>query len=101
MWVVRIGSKSAFAVFFVILIVPGEPNDLTIAFERKNMCTYAIQKPAIMRDDYSGSRELQECLFQRSQRFDIEVVSRFVEQQQVATGAQHLGQVYAVTFTAR
>ena len=54
-----------------------------------------------MRDDHRAAREGQQAFFQRAQRFHVEVVGGFVEQQHVAARLQHLRQVNAVAFTAR
>ena len=54
-----------------------------------------------MADHHRATGEVFDRLFERAQRFDVEVVGRFVEQQDVAAGLQHLGHVDAVAFTAR
>jgi len=53
-----------------------------------------------VRDDDRAARERQQRLFERTQRLDVEVVGRFVEQQHVAAGLQHLRQVNAVALAA-
>ncbi len=40
------------------------------------------------------------AILKRCQRFGVEVVGRFVEQEDVAAGLQHLGEVHAVALTA-
>jgi hypothetical protein len=50
-------------------------------------------------DDHGAAGEIFERGFERLQRFDVEVVGRFVEQQDVAA-LQQLGEVDAVAFTA-
>jgi hypothetical protein len=54
-----------------------------------------------VRDDHGAAGEGQQALFERAQRFDVEVVGRFVEQQHVAALLQQLGQVHAVALAAR
>ena len=54
-----------------------------------------------MGDDHRAAGEVEQRLFERAQRVDVEVVGRLVEQQQVAAGAQQLGQVHAVALAAR
>ena len=39
-------------------------------------------------------------VFERGQRLGVEIVGRFVEQQHVAAGLQHLGQMHAVALAA-
>ena len=53
-----------------------------------------------MRNHQHAAGEFEQRIFQRAQRFDVEVVGRFVEQQHVATLQQGLGQVQAAAFTA-
>jgi hypothetical protein len=51
-------------------------------------------------DDDGAAGEVLQRVFQRGQRFGVEVVGRFVEQQHVAAGLQHLGEVHAVALAA-
>ena len=53
-----------------------------------------------MADDHGAAGELFQSLFEVLQGFDIQVVGRFVEQDQVAAGGQCLGKVDAVALTA-
>jgi hypothetical protein len=57
------------------------------------------QRSWLMIDGAAG--EVFQRLFQRAQGVDVEVVGRFVEQQQVGAGLQHLGQMHAVALAAR
>ena len=52
-------------------------------------------------DDHGAAGEVLDRVFQRAQRFDVEVVGRLVQQQHVAALLQHLGHVHAVALTAR
>ena len=54
-----------------------------------------------MRDDHGAAGEAFERFLQRAQRFDVEIVGRFVEQQHVAALFQHLGHMHAVALAAR
>ena len=54
-----------------------------------------------MGDNHGATCELEDSLFQSLQRFDVEVVGRFVEEQEVARLLQVLGHEHAVAFTAR
>ena len=38
----------------------------------------------VVRDHHSAAREAKQCVFKRFKSFDIKIVGRFVEQQQVA-----------------
>ncbi len=54
-----------------------------------------------MADHHGAAGEALQRLFERAQRLDVEVVGRFVEQRDVAALLQHLGEMDAVTLTAR
>ncbi len=53
-----------------------------------------------MADHHHAAREFEQRVFQRAQRFDVEVVGRFVQQQHVAAGDQRLGQVQPAALAA-
>jgi hypothetical protein len=53
------------------------------------------------RDDDGAAGIGFQRVFQRAERFGVEVVGRFVEQQHVAAVLQHLGEVHAVALAAR
>ena len=81
--------------------MPFEPDDLAVALEGEHVRGDAVEEPAVVADDHDAAGEVQQRFFERPQRVDVEVVGRFVEQQQVAALAQQLGQVDAVAFAAR
>ena len=95
------GAEAALAVGLVVLIVPLEPHHLAVAFEREHVRRDAIEEPAIVADDDGAAGEVQQRLFERAQRVDVEIVGRLVEQQQVAALLQQLRQVDAVALAAR
>ena len=78
-----------------------EPAHLRVALEREHVRGDAVQKPPVVRHHDGTARKREQRLLQRPQRVDVEVVGRLVEQQQVASGPQQLGQVQAVSFAAR
>src|ERR1700722_3514201 len=70
----------------VFLIVAFEPEDLRVALEGQDVRCDAVQEPATVWDDDRATRERHERILERAQRFDIEVIGRFVEQEDVAPG---------------
>ena len=52
-----------------------------------------------MADDHGAARELEQGILQRSECFDVEVVGRLVEQDQVAALFQRQCQVQPVALT--
>ena len=93
-------TQAAFAVGVVVVVIAFEPLHMTIALERHDVGGDTVEEPAVMADDHGAARELQQRVFQRPQRIDVEVVGRLVEQQQVGAGFQHLGQVHPVALAA-
>src|SRR6267378_6801836 len=81
---VRVRSLPLLEVLGVLAITPLKPHRLRIPLEREYVRRDAVQKPAIVRDDNGASREIDQRLFERAQRVDVEIVRGFVEQQQVA-----------------
>src|SRR5690606_10656160 len=59
-------------VFRVIRVVALEEHDLAVAFEREDVRRDAVEKPAVMRDHDRAARELEQRLFERAQRLDVE-----------------------------
>ncbi len=96
-----VGAETALLVDFVVLIVAFEPLDVAVAFEGEDVRRDAIEEPAVVRDHDGAAGEVEQRLFERAQRVDVEVVGRLVEQQQVAAALQQLGQVQAIALSAR
>src|SRR5476649_636931 len=99
---VRLGSRIAQALFtvgFVLGVVTFEEHRLGVVFVRQDVSRDAVQEPAIVRDHNGGAREVQQGFFQGTQGFNVEVVGRFVEQQDVAALFQGQGQVQATALT--
>jgi hypothetical protein len=87
--------------FLVVLEVALEPFDMAVALEGQDVGRDAVEEHAIVADDHGAAGEILQRLFQRAQRFGVEVVGRFVEQQHVGAGLQHLGEMHAVALAAR
>ena len=94
-------AEAAHLVFLIAVEIAFEPFDVAVAFEREDVRGEAVQEPAIVADHDGAAGEIFQRSFERLQRFDVEIVGRFVEQQHVGAGEQRLGQVHAVAFAAR
>ena len=77
----RIGPEAAFSVFFIIGIIAFKPFDMAVAFKSQNMRGNTVEEPAIVRDDNRATGEVFQAFFQRAQRFNIQIIGRFIEQQ--------------------
>ena len=51
------------------------------------------------RGDMPHSRQNFPALFQRAQCLDIQIIGRFVKQQQISAGFQHFSEMHAVALT--
>ena len=88
------------AIDLVVLVVAFEPDHLAVAFERQDVGGDAVQEPAVMGDDHRAAREVHEGFFERAQGIDVEVVGRFVEEQDVAAALQELRKLQAIALAA-
>src|SRR5215211_3151886 len=97
---VRLRTELLAAVLLVGLEVALEPRHLRVALEREHVRRDAVEEPAVVGDHHRAAREREQRLLERTQRVDVEVVGRLVEQQHVAAAAQQLREVHAVTLAA-
>ena len=98
----RIGSEPLDLVGLIRLEVTLEPEPFAlfdVALPRQDVGTGAVQEPAVVRDHHGAAGELLERVLQRTEGFDVEVVGRFVEQDQVAALFQGQRQIEAVALT--
>jgi len=94
-------AEPTLSIGFVFRIVTVEPNHLAVAFEGENMGRNPIEKPAIVGDHHRAAGEVLQCLFKRAQRVHIQIVRRFIEQQNVRAFFQHLCQMDSIAFASR
>src|ERR1051326_8885947 len=97
---VGLGAEPAAPVGLVIGVIAFEPHDLAVALEGEDVGRDAVEKPAIVRNDHGAAGIVEQCLFERAQRIDIEIVGRLVEQEEVGALLQHLCQMHAVALAA-
>jgi len=79
MWLISGGAQSFLSVFFIFGIVAVKEKYLAFAFKRQNVCADSVQKPAVVADDDDASGKTLQCIFQRAQGVDIQIVGRFIE----------------------
>ena len=84
----RVFAETGDTVLLIGLEVALEPvplgRILIIAFPRENMRGHTVEEPTVVRNHHSAAREAKQRVFKRFEGFDIKIVGRFVEQQQVA-----------------
>ena len=76
------------------------PRNAVAAVEFENPLGGVVEEVAVVGDGDDGAGEADEELFQPFDRFGVEVVGRFVEQQHVGLGEQQLAQRDAALFAA-
>ena len=94
-------AEAGAAIRFVIGIVPFKPHDAALAFECQDVCRDAVEKPPVVADDDGAAGKIIERFFERAKRVHIEIIRRFVEQDNVRALFEHLRQMDAVPFAAR
>ena len=72
---------------------------LLVAFVGEDVGGHPVQEPAVVRDDDGAAREFEQGVFEAAEGFDVEVVSRLVEEQQVSALLEGQRQVQAVALT--
>src|SRR6202040_2498665 len=77
-----------------------EPLDMAVALKGEDMRGDTVQKPAIVADDHGATGKVLQRLLERTQRIDIEIVGRLVEQEDIGAGFEHFGEMHAVAFAA-
>ncbi len=65
------------------------------AIEMRDRLHRAVQQAAVVRDDQRRAGEARQPALQPQRRFEVEVVGRLVQQQQVGVGEQRRGQRHA------
>jgi len=98
---IRIITEAAFLIFDVIGEVAFKPFDMAVAFIGEDVCGDAVKEESIMGDDYGAARKLLQRYFERGERFAVQIIGWFIEQEQVGRTREHLGEVHAVTLPAR
>ena len=88
------------SVLGVIAEVPLEPPNLRVALEGDDVGRDSVEEPPIVRNDDRAACVCLDGILERSQRVDVKVVGRFVEQKDVGALLENLGQVHTVAFAA-
>ena len=97
---VRGGAELLVPERLVVADVALEEADLAVALEREDVGRDPVEEPAVVADHDDAARERFEARLERTQRVDVEVVRRLVEQQHVAARLEQLREVDAVALAA-
>ena len=94
-------SEPFATLLFIFLKVPFAPVDVPVAFEREDVSCDTVQEPPVVTDHDDPAGIIENCFFECAERIDVEIVGRFVQEQQIGAAAQQLREVHSVTFPAR
>src|SRR6516165_2334879 len=97
---IRLRPQANSSLVLIRLVIALVPDGLAVAFERENVCRDAVEEPAVVADDDCAAAEVQEGVFERAQGFDVEIIGRLIEQEQIAPLAQQLRQVDAIALAS-
>src|SRR3954453_19504104 len=95
------GAELAVPELLVLREVALEPADLALPLEGQDVRRDPVEEPAIVADDHGAAREGLESRLDRPESVDVEIVGRFVQEQDVPARFEELGEVDAVAFAAR
>src|SRR3546814_2274542 len=99
-WPICCVAQTAALVFFIGIKIALEPFHMTIAFKGEDVGGKTVEEEAVMADDHGAARIVFESVFQGTQRFDVKVIGRLVEQEDIAALLQELRHVNASALTA-
>src|SRR3954447_24890974 len=68
------GAEAAAAVGFVIGVIALKPLDAALALEGEDVRRDAVEEPAVVADDDRAAGIIEQRLFERAQRIDVEIV---------------------------
>mmetsp|Transcript_38442 Transcript_38442/g.114038 ORF Transcript_38442/g.114038 Transcript_38442/m.114038 type:complete len:284 (+) Transcript_38442:546-1397(+) len=98
----RSGAQAArLAVTLVVRVAALKPRDLRVALVRQDVRRDAVEEPPVVAHNEHAAGKVVNRLLEASQRVNVQVVGRLVQQQQVSALLERLGQVQAVALAAR
>jgi hypothetical protein len=87
-------------ILVILREVPLMEHNFTVTFKGEDVGGDAIQEPAVMGDYQYTTREGEHGLLQCAQGFHIEIVGRFIQEQNIGVLFQGSGQMQPSTFAA-
>src|SRR5436309_12195626 len=89
------------AVGLVFLVVPLEPYGGAVPLEGQDVRRDPVEEPPVVADHDHAAPELEKRVLESAQCVHVEIVGGLVEQQQVSSALQELGEVHAVALATR
>ena len=84
-------------VLLIIGVAAFVKDDFGVALKGENVCTDAVEEPAVVRDNNGASGEGFEAFLEGAERIHVNVVRWLVEEEDVGFGLQRERQMEAVT----
>src|SRR3546814_12690304 len=91
-WPICCVAQTAALVFFIGFKIALEPFHMTIAFKGEDVGGKTVEEEAVMADDHGAARIVFESVFQGTQRFEVKVIGRLVEQEDIAADGKSVGE---------
>ena len=93
---VRVAAEAPVPLGFVVAEVPLEQTHDGLTLEREHVGGDPVQEPPVVADHDRTPGKAEQGLLQGSERVDVEVVRRLVQQQHVPAAFQDLGELHPV-----
>src|SRR3954465_12542324 len=75
------------------LVVAVAPDDLAVPLEGEDVGGDPVEEPPVVADHHGAAAEVEDRLLEGPEHVDVEVVGRLVQEQEVASALEELGQV--------
>src|SRR6476620_10401552 len=96
MRLIRFLAETLLPVGLVVAVVAFEPDHFAVPFKRQDVRRNPVEKPPVVTADHRTAGEILEPFFQCSQRIDVEIVRRLIEDDEVGPFLEHACEMYAV-----
>src|SRR5208283_5265155 len=78
----------------ISLIIALKPAHLAFALKSQDMRSDPVKEPAVMADYNRATGKVLDRFFQRAERVHVQIVGRFIQQQNVAAAFKQLGELH-------
>ena len=97
---IGVGGGDALVTFFEVVGVVATIGVGGAIVQLNDSLTHPVEKVTVVRDEQQGFGVALQILLQPLDHFHIEVVGRFIENEQIGVSNQHRGQGHAFALTA-
>ena len=86
---------------FIRRVITVVEEDFAVAFKGQDVRGHAVKEPAIMADHHHATNETLHAIFQGTHGVDVDVIGRFIQQDDIGAFLQHARQMHAIALAAR